>query len=140
MKKIRLIVALLAMLPCFVSYAGSSYARLYAKISSDSTGLGTVYAATNSTATSGSESAEIAPVFVLGSDDNGTTALLYAHARANEGCAFDAWTSDAAGQNVLSTNNPYEVEFLCELNMEENTTIYTPASQRPVQHWPLAGG
>lgn len=119
MKKNRLIVALLAMLPCFVSHAGSTYARLYAKISSDSTGLGTVYAATNSTATSGSESAEIEL-------DSGFSAiaLLYAHARANEGYAFDAWTADAAGQNVVSTNNPYEVEIEFPTNPGQDTTNY----------------
>ena len=105
MKKIHMFAALLEMLLPTVVFGGSAYhyARLTAKVSTKSSGLGMVYA-DKSTVTSAGTFAESSETKQGGKDCNGKSYTFNLFAQANEGYEFVGW-SESDGGTVIANSN-----------------------------------
>ena len=108
---LALFVGLLAVLPMTSAWAGGGgssttyYASLKVAASSNSpTGAGSVYASTDSKATSGSTTATGSE----SSSGSSATVTVYGFAKASEGFQFDGWSENADGSGTLKADMPYE--------------------------------
>lgn len=122
MKKITIIALMLAMSPTVLWAGGKGYARLYAKISSNSTGRGLVYAST-------SPDVDETKFANEGNDKQNNpnkNVTLYAHAKAKDGFTFDGW-SDKNDGAIVSTDNPIAVTIKCPA--DGNSDTYTDATR-----------
>ena len=126
MKKIHMIVALLAMMLPTVLWAGGGsttyYAALKAQVSSNSSGWGKVYAGTSNSlgayATPSSQSPN------QSSTTQNDEKTFYAFAQANDGYEFSHWSTSDNGTSA-STANPYSVKVKCSSSTESSPTLTT---------------
>lgn len=128
MKKATLMAFLIAALaPMMQALAGGSsttyYAALKAQVSSDSSGMGKVYAGTsNSAGTYATPSSQ-------SSNQSSTTQneekTFYAFAQANDGYEFLGWSTTENGTTYASTASPYSVKVKCSSSTESSPTLTT---------------
>ncbi len=131
MKKITIMAFLLAILaPVMQVWAGSGgsttyYAALKAQVSSNSSGMGKVYAGTSNSAPSASS---YKADYSQSSSQNSTTENekknFYAFAQANDGYEFVGWSTSNNG-STSSSASPYTVQVACTSSTESSPTVTT---------------
>ena len=128
MKKITLAATLLSMLaPVAQMWASTGsttyYAALKAQVSSESTGMGKVYAGTSDSA--GTYATPSSQSSNLSSTTQNDEKTFYAFAQANDGYEFLGWSTTENDTTYASTANPYPVKGKCESKTESDPTLTT---------------
>ena len=106
--KTYLLILILLICTTNVCISGSSYySQLKTIVSSNSTGMGLVYAGTSNTQPSDNSYAITSTSGTQESKDSGKEMTFYAFAKANDGYSFNGWADDDNSTNYVSTNNLY---------------------------------
>lgn len=132
MKKTHIMAFLLAVFaPMTQVWAGGGgsttyyYAALKAQVSSNSSGMGKVYAGTSNSAPSASS---YKVDYSQSSSQNSTTENekknFYAFAQANDGYEFVGWSTSDNG-STSSSASPYTVQVACSSSTESSPTLTT---------------
>ncbi|MGN0887890.1 MAG: hypothetical protein ACI4UY_03315 [Kiritimatiellia bacterium] len=132
LRKSILLTILALFLPMAQAWAGGStttyYAALKAQVSSQSSGMGTVYAGTTKTAgtydTASTSSAD--------SENKGEEKTFYAFAKANDGYAFKGWSTLDNGTD-LGTASPISQTVKCSSDSSDKpttTTLYATFAEK----------
>ncbi len=133
MKKIHMIAALLAMLMPTVLWAGGSsttyYAALKAQVSSNSSGMGKVYAGTSNSAPSASSyNASSSQTSAQESETQNSTKDLYAFALPNDGYEFVGWSRSNNGTDLgkgTAVGDAYRITAKVTFNSESSPNAQT---------------
>ncbi len=129
-------------LPMAQAWAATTYyAALKAQVSSQSSGMGTVYAGTTQTA----GSYDTASTSSADSENEGEEKTFYAFAKANDGYAFKGWSTSDNGTD-LGTASPISQTVKCSSDSSDKpttTTLYATFAQiveYSVKFLPAVGG
>lgn len=121
-----LIVALAPLTQAWADPGGGSktyYAALKAQVSSNSSGMGKVYAGkSNSAGTYATPSSQSPNQSSTTQNEEKT---FYAFAQANEGYEFVGWSTTENGTTYASTASPYSVKVKCSSSTESSPTMTT---------------
>ena len=122
MKKTFLIAMLMMLLPTLMwADTHTYYATLKTQVSSQSTGMGKVYAGTSKNA--GTYQGSSSQTDPQSSTTSGSSKTFYAFAQANEGFEFVGWSKSDNGTD-LGTDSPLTVSLSCNSETSPNSTTY----------------
>lgn len=123
MNKLResiLLTILALFLPMTQAWAKTYYAALKVQVSSESSGMGTVYAGTSQTA----GTYETASTSFADSETKDAGKTFYAFAQANDGYEFKGWSTSDNGTD-LGTASPISQTVKCSSEYSDNPTTKT---------------
>ncbi len=98
------------------------YSQLKTIVSSNSTGMGLVYAGTSNTQPTDNSYAITSTSDTQESNDSGKEKTFYAFAKANDGYRFNGWADTDNSTTTVSTNNPYAAKVKSATTDEATNT------------------